>query len=115
MLLTRREFPILIANASYLPVFSILAWRSGNHEFLMYIVVVLLVGGLILWKQRRVQFSGVILWGLTLWGFLHMAGGNIRVGEIALYGLTLVPGLSQWAAESQSINTPCRNNHPISL
>lgn len=91
MRLTRREFPVLIANALYLPVFTILAWRNDNHEFLLYIAVVLLVGGWTLWKQRQVQFTGVILWGLTLWGFLHMAGGNIRVGDGVLYSVVVLP------------------------
>ena len=53
--------------------------------------VILVVGAMILWKQRSVRFGLDILWGLTVWGLMHMAGGNIRVGDDVLYGLVLVP------------------------
>lgn len=91
MLLTPRELPVLIANALYIPAFTVVALRTGNIEFLLYVAVVLVVGGLILWKQRTVRFGLPILWGLTLWGLLHMAGGNIRVGGGVLYGFQLIP------------------------
>ena len=42
-------------------------------------------------KQRQIRFDRSILWGLTVWGLLHMAGGNLRVGNGVLYGLTLIP------------------------
>lgn len=91
MLISRREIPILIVNLVYVPIFTVIALRSGNHEFLLYVLVILAVGALILWKQTAVQLDTTILWGLTIWGFLHMAGGNIRVGDGVLYGLTLLP------------------------
>lgn len=91
MALTRRERPILIANLVYVPAFTALALTGGNYEFLLYVVVILVVGGLIVWKQDRVRFEPPILWGLTLWGLLHMAGGNIRVGDGVLYSVVLLP------------------------
>jgi putative membrane protein len=91
MLLTRRELPVLIVNLIYIPVFTIIALRELNFEFLLYIGVVLVVGALVVWKQRKVRFDLTILWGLTIWGLLHMAGGNIQVGDDVLYGLQLIP------------------------
>lgn len=91
MLLTRRELPVLIVNLIYLPVFAVVALRRLNFEFVMYVGVVVLVGALVVWKQRKVKFDLPTLWGLTLWGLLHMAGGNIRVGGNVLYGLQLIP------------------------
>ncbi len=91
MILTRREIPIAIVNAIYIPIFTLLAIGRANYEFLLYVGVILLDGGLILWKQRSVQFGPPILWGLTVWGFLHMAGGNVSLGEDVLYGLMLIP------------------------
>lgn len=91
MLLTRREMPVLIVNLIYVPTFLILALRQLNFEFVLYVGVILAVAGLILWKQRTVRFDLRILWGLTIWGLLHMAGGNLKVDGDVLYNLTLIP------------------------
>ena len=91
MLLTRRELPVLIVNLLYVPTFTIIALLKLNFEFLLYVAVVILVGALVVWKQRKVRFDLTILWGLTIWGLLHMAGGNIQIGGDVLYGLQLIP------------------------
>lgn len=91
MLLTQREIPVLIVNLIYIPAFTLIALRDLNFEFLLYVGVVLVVGALVVWKQRKVRFDLTILWGLTLWGLLHMVGGNIQVGGDVLYGLQLIP------------------------
>jgi putative membrane protein len=91
MLLTRRETPVLIANLVYVPAFTVIALRNLNFEFVLYVGVILIVGAWVVWKQRSVRFNLPILWGLTIWGLLHMAGGNIRVGDDILYGLQLIP------------------------
>ena len=80
-----------IINLIYIPVFTIIALRDLNFEFVLYIGVVIFVGALVVWKQRKVRFDLTILWGLTIWGLLHMAGGNIQVGDDVLYGLQLIP------------------------
>jgi hypothetical protein len=91
MLLTRREIPVLIANLVYIPAFTVIALRNSNIEFVLYVGVILIVAAWVVWKQRSVRFDLPILWGLTIWGLLHMAGGNIRVGDDILYGLQLIP------------------------
>ncbi len=91
MLLTRREWPVLLVNLVYVPVFTVIALRRFNFEFVLYVGVILLVGSLVLWKQRQVCFDLTILWGLTIWGLLHLAGGNIRVHGDVLYCLQLIP------------------------
>ncbi len=91
MLLTKRELPVLIVNLIYVPFFTFIALSRTNYEFLLYVAVILLVGAWILWKQRRIKFGLPILWGLTAWGIMHMAGGNVRVGDGVLYEVILVP------------------------
>ncbi len=91
MLLTRREIPVLVVNILYMTLFTSIALRELNFEFLLYIAVVLFVGMCVVLKQRAVQFDLTILWGLTLWGLLHMAGGNLQVGGAVLYSLQLIP------------------------
>lgn len=91
MLVTRRELPILVVNLIYIPAFTLIAFRGRNYEFLLYAGIVLLAAALVLWRQRTVKFTPLILWGLTIWGLLHMAGGNIRVAGDVLYGFQLIP------------------------
>ncbi len=103
MLLTKRELPILLVNLIYLTIFSILAFRGGKAEFLLYIGVILIVGGWIVWKQRQVKLGPMILWGLTVWGLLHMAGGLVHVGDDVLYGLVLVPLVDRVTTEGERL------------
>ncbi len=91
MRLNRAERVVLAINAVYIPGFALLALRKLNYEFLLYVAVVAVAALLILWRQPTVRFTLLILWGLTLWGLLHMAGGNIPVGTDVLYNVQLVP------------------------
>ena len=56
-----------------------LAWSQGNREFLFYIAVMAILIGAIYWMHRRVGISAALLWCLSAWGLLHMAGGLVRV------------------------------------
>jgi putative membrane protein len=91
MLLNRREWPIFFVNVGYLTVFSAIAATRSNTEFLLYAAIVLLAAGGILWRQRVLRIDASILWGLTVWGLLHMSGGLIRVGDGVLYEVVLLP------------------------
>jgi uncharacterized membrane protein YjdF len=73
-------------------------WR-GNREFVIYILVMLVVIGGLAILNRRVMLTAALLWALSLWGLLHMAGGLAHVpeswphhGANVLYNLWLVPG-----------------------
>jgi putative membrane protein len=68
-----------------------MAVTRSNYEFVLYGAVVLGAVVAVLAAQSRVRFESGVLWGLSLWGLLHMAGGNVRVGEGILYEVQLVP------------------------
>jgi len=87
----RRDLPVILFSAAYMIVFVAVAATRKNYEFILYAAVVVVVAAWILIKQRRVQFDQVILWGLSLWGLMHMAGGNIRIGDSVLYNVQLIP------------------------
>jgi uncharacterized membrane protein YjdF len=91
MKITRRELPVLIVNLLYIPIFAFMALRNVNFEFVLYVGVILAVGGFILWWQPIIQFDVPVLWGLTIWGFMHLCGGNIRVDDAVLYNLMIFP------------------------
>ena len=91
MLLRRVQLPILITIIVMLLVFSIYYFAIENYEFIMYIIVILFFLVLILLTNNRVNYSNTSLWGLTIWGTLHMAGGGIPVKGDVLYKLILIP------------------------
>jgi Predicted membrane protein (DUF2238) len=91
--LTPGERVVAIVNTLYIAVFGSIAAGRSNHEFLMYAGVIVALFVLILIRQPRTKFPPIILWGLTCWGFAHMAGGNLFVGDAVLYEWQALPGL----------------------
>ena len=58
---------------------SILSFARGNGEFVFYIgVMAVIIFGLMI-LHRRVGISAALLWCLSLWGLLHMAGGLVPI------------------------------------
>ncbi len=106
----RAEIPILVVNALYILIFGGMSLAPPvNYEFVIYALVIVVFFTLILLTQRRVEFPRFMLWGLTLWGFLHMAGGHLDVGGKRLYELVLLPVLTRGA------DTIFRYDHAVHL
>ncbi|MEJ8567316.1 hypothetical protein [Elongatibacter sediminis] len=105
----RALIPIVAFNAAYL--LAAIGWvlASGNYEFLAYIAVVLVIGGVLLLIHRRVGLPLALLWCLSSWGLLHMAGGLLVVpanwpvqgGSHALYNWVLPGG---WLKFDQAVH-----------
>ena len=92
MFLKRSQWPIFIINLIYLGIAFFVFNSRKNYEFIMYIGVVVFFLLLILFTNKKVNYPNIILWGLTLWGAMHMAGGGLLLkGEMRLYELILIP------------------------
>ena len=89
--LKRGQLPILIVNMFMLIGFTFLYLAKENYEFLMYIGVIVFFFTLILATNKRHELSNGVLWGLTAWAFLHMAGGSFQHNGEIWYCLTLIP------------------------
>lgn len=91
--------PVGTFTVAYVAVAAVAGIRRGNAEFLFYIAVMVLLIGLVLVVHRRIGLATGALWGLSLWGLAHMAGGLVTVpagwptneGSDVLYALWLVP------------------------
>lgn len=95
MLLTRREWPIFAVNIINVAIFTVIALLRSNLEFVLYLGVMVTVLAWVVVKQRSIKFDLTILWGMTLWGLMHMCGGLLHVNGETLYSLQLVPLLPQ--------------------
>lgn len=82
---------ILIINLIGIFVFTLLFLSRQNYEFLIYIAVIIFFLLLILLTNEKVNYPNIVLWGLTVWAFLHMSGGGIYVRGKKLYELILIP------------------------
>ena len=88
-----------IFTAAYILAAVIGSALQGNREFIFYIVVMLVLITAVMVVHRRVQLTGGLLWALSIWGLLHMAGGLVPCppgwpynGEQdVLYSLWIIP------------------------
>lgn len=78
-------------NAAILGCFGILAAYQQNFEFLYYLGVVTVIATLILTTTRAVGYPKPLLWAVSVWGWMHMAGGTVPVGDNILYDTVLIP------------------------
>ena len=81
----RRE-PLLAAfSFAYVVGFTIFGLVRGNPETIVYLIAMILLLTVVATIHDRVGFSAIVLWGLAVWGLLHMAGGLIHVDNNVLY------------------------------
>ncbi len=91
MKLKRSEWTVLIFTVAYVVIFGSVFLASGNGEFIWYVFTLVFFLALIVATQRAAQLPAFILWGLAIWGFAHMAGGGVPVGDGVLYSQVLLP------------------------
>ena len=94
---------VAVVTSVYVLAAGIFAIANGNKEFVFYIIVMLTLMTVIYLMHRRVGLSAGLLWCLSTWGLLHMAGGLLRLPESwptekgsVLYNLWLIPGLLKY-------------------
>lgn len=92
---------ILLFNGLYVAVAVVAALRTGNREFVFYIVMMGVMAAAVFHVHRRVQLSMGIFWALSVWGLAHMVGGLLPVPDgwpyegthAVYYSAWLIPGL----------------------
>ena len=83
---------VAIFTAAYVLATAVGLLLTGNREFLFYFIVLLVLIALIWTVHRNVRLSILSVAALSLWGFLHMAGGIVKYdGQDVLYNLWLIP------------------------
>jgi len=87
----KSELPILLVNLVALIGFAIYFLRQANHEFIMYVFVIVFFLVVFIFARRKIHFPDFVFWLLTLWALLHMSGGSVRINGTLLYDLILIP------------------------
>src|SRR4051812_36164571 len=57
------------------------ALTTGNKEFVVYLGIMAALIGVTALVHLRVGFGPALLWCLSVWGLVHMAGGLVHVPE----------------------------------
>ena len=87
----KKLYPLIWFTFLYIIAFAAYALIHNNAEFIFYTSIVLFFFFLLLMKYKKLGLSHSILWALSIWGLLHMAGGNVPVNGSVLYNLKLIP------------------------
>lgn len=92
-------WPVGAFTFAYLVPAVVGALRTHNGEFIFYIAVMCVLMAAVVVVHHRVGLSATALWGLSLWGLAHMAGGLVGVPDSwpingdkrVLYSLWFIP------------------------
>ena len=91
MLIKKEYKPLLCVNLILIIIFSFIFLSKANYEFLIYIGVIIFFLLVILLSSQKIDYLGSLLWGLSTWAFLHMAGGGLYFKGQKFYEVMLWP------------------------
>ncbi len=84
-----RRHPVMAAMvAAYIVAWSLYGLITGSRNTASYVVIVSAVALAVAAADARVHFSPLVLVGLAIWGFGHLAGGLVHLegpGDRILY------------------------------
>ena len=86
-----RILPVALFTVAYTLAFTAWFLSAGNWEFIVYILTMVGLIALVGLTLDKAGYPLPLLWALSLWGLLHMAGGGVPVNDSVLYNLVLVP------------------------
>jgi hypothetical protein len=87
----RAEVVVALFTVAYIVAFTLWFLSIGNFEFIVYVATMLALLVLVGLSLGAGEYPPIMLWALSLWGLLHMAGGGVSVNGSVLYNLILIP------------------------
>jgi len=85
MNLTTHQKIIALFIVGYIVYFGLQYVTALNFEFIAYVFLEVVIFGVLFATLRLTKFPNYIVWGLSIWGLLHLMGGVIPVGDGVLY------------------------------
>lgn len=101
---SRNDLAVIAFTSTYMAAALAFSFVVKNSEFIYYFVVMLLLIGAIVTLHRTIRLHAGALWGLSIWGLLHMAGGLMPIrrswpvsgDSYVLYNWWLIPGFLKY-------------------
>ena len=81
---------VSIFTALYLIIFTLITVISKNYEFFYYILIICIFIGIIIYRYESFHLTPYIIIGLSIIGFMHIAGGIFHPFGIRLYDTYLI-------------------------
>jgi len=80
-------------NALYLLGGGLYFLRDLNHEFVIYVAVILVIFASVFATLQYTKFPIWMLWLLSIWGLMHVAGGAVQTVDGVLFAYKIYPFL----------------------
>ena len=87
--LKKGQVPIFVFMILSIIAFTLSFISRSNFEFLLYVGVIIVFMIVLVLTNHKVEYPNPLLWALSIWAFLHMAGGAILIDGAVLYKLLL--------------------------
>jgi uncharacterized membrane protein YjdF len=87
--LKKGQVPIFVFMIVSIIAFTLSFISRSNFEFLLYVGVIIVFMIILMLSNHKVEYPNPLLWALSIWAFLHMAGGAILIDGVVLYKLLL--------------------------
>jgi len=84
------EKQILWTNLIAIILFTIIYFIQKNYEFIIYVGVIVFFFALIFRNLRVIKYPNFVIWLLSVWAWLHMAGGALYFAGTRLYDIVLL-------------------------
>ena len=91
MFIRKGQLPIFITNLLILAGFASYYISRLNYEFILYIGVIIFFLAVFVATNHKIYYPNFVLWGLTLWALMHMAGGSVHISGVLLYKIMIIP------------------------
>jgi putative membrane protein len=91
--LTKNHWFIIGFSALYLIGGGIYFLRDFNNEFVIYVAVIVAIFAGVFLTLKSTQFPVWMLWLLSFWGLMHVAGGAVQIGDHVLFAYKIYPFL----------------------
>lgn len=98
---TKKELRhVLIFSGFYMAIAGGIVLARKNHEFLLYLIVMMMIIYAVIGVYKRAGLSRGLLWGFSIWGVFHMVGGLMPIpdhwhtGDTSgvVYNWRIIPG-----------------------
>ena len=92
-MLTKHHWQVVAFSAFYLIAGGIYFMRDLNLEFIIYVAVIVAIFGGVFATLKYTQFPVWMLWLLSIWGLMHVAGGSVPTVDGVLFAYKIYPFL----------------------
>lgn len=90
---TKHHYAVIGFSALYLFLGGLYFLRDFNHEFMIYVAVIVAIFAGVFTTLRTTQFPLWMLWLLSVWGVMHVAGGLVQTVDGVLFAYKIYPFL----------------------